>query len=104
MSTALAVLASRLLPDGERKVLHALRVLADDESKVTVAQDDIGAALGWTRRRSVRQCVAGLERRGLVHVQRNAEDRERRPNTFTVLPMGHAVAEIGRNDTDRSAA
>lgn len=84
---------SENLPNGERKVLLALRFLAGEESRVTVSGRDLATALGWTRTKSVRQCAVNLERRGLVSVTNNSTPGTHRPNTFTVLPLGREVAE-----------
>lgn len=76
----------------ERQVLHALRFLVDDESKVTVSQRDLATALGWRRHSGMRNDIRSLERHGLVRVYRNGTDHQRRPCTFEVTALGHEVA------------
>lgn len=83
---------SEVLPNRERRVLFALRFLADDTGNVTVSRKNLAEALGWPREKSVRQCTVSLERRGLISVTNNSVPGAHRPSTFTVLPLGHEVA------------
>ena len=85
----------------ERRVLHALAFLVDDESKVTVSQRDLAAALGWRQHSGMRNDIRSLERHGLVRVYRNGPDHQRRSCTFEVTALGHKVAGGGQ---ERSAA
>ena len=85
----------------ERRVLHALAFLVDDESKVTVSQRDLAAALGWRQHSGMRNDIRSLERHGLVRVYRNGPDHQRRPCTFEVTVRGHEVAEAA---LEKSAA
>ncbi|ATG51167.1 hypothetical protein CFK38_06235 [Brachybacterium vulturis] len=74
-------------------VLCALHFLAGGEGTVTVSHSALAGALGWRRSSGVRQSVIDLERHGLVTVTNNSMLGANRPNTFTVLPLGHVVAE-----------
>jgi hypothetical protein len=74
-------------------VLCALRFRAGGEGQVSVSHSAIARALGWRRSSGVRQSVIDLERHGLIHVTNNSMPGAHRPNTFTVLPLGHEVAE-----------
>lgn len=80
----------------ERQVLHALRFLVDDESKVTVSQRDLAAALGWRQHSGIRSDIRSLERHGLVRAYRNGPDHVRRSCTFEVAGGGHEVAGGGQ--------
>lgn len=76
----------------ERRVLHALAFLVDDEDRVTVAQRDLATALGWRRHSGLRRDIRSLELHGLVRVYRNGPDHQRRPCTFEVTVRGHEVS------------
>lgn len=85
----------------ERRVLHALAFLVDDEDRVTVSQRDLATALGWRRHSGMRNDIRSLERHGLLRVYRNGPDHQRRPCTFEVTVRGHEVAGA---EQERSAA
>lgn len=59
---------------GERLLLYVLRELAGDGGRVTVTNTELAARCGWSARYTVRKRLHGLEDRGLVTVERNADE------------------------------
>lgn len=79
-----------LLEHRDARVLHALDFLAGEGGKVSFFQRALAKALHWRETGGVRRALYALERHGLILVQ---WDNERGiPHTYTVTPLGHAVA------------